>query len=80
MKTLVLLTTNQELTSMHPALTRPGRCLAAVEFPPFTPLEASAWMGEPVTRSMTLAEMLEWRGDLKRIGEREPARAVGQYL
>jgi ATP-dependent 26S proteasome regulatory subunit len=30
--TLILLTTNELLENLHPALIRPGRCLAQIEF------------------------------------------------
>lgn len=81
MNVLLLLTTNEETSRLHPALVRPGRCLAAVEFPPFDPTQASAWLGKAVDQSMTLAELLERRGDLTRVGIDPPPREpVGQYL
>jgi hypothetical protein len=84
--TLILLTTNEELGRLHPALVRPGRCLAAIEFTAFSPPEATEWLGPSITapaRPMTLAELFERRGDLGRVTTREdPAaeRAPGQYL
>jgi hypothetical protein len=41
---LVLVTTNETLGSLHPAVSRPGRCLAEIEFTPFPPSEADAWL------------------------------------
>ena len=32
--TMVLITTNEEIAKINPALTRPGRCAAAIEFLP----------------------------------------------
>jgi hypothetical protein len=61
---LILLTTNQDVGRLDPALTRPGRCLSFIEFDAFSPAEARAWLGcgsEEVARSMTLAEMFERR-------------------
>ncbi len=82
--TLILLTTNEELHRIHPALTRPGRCLARVEFPRFSPTEARRWLPDdhPVAdRALTLAELYEHVGRLDRIGERQTdARPIGQYL
>ncbi|MGY6499922.1 MAG: DUF5925 domain-containing protein [Acidimicrobiales bacterium] len=81
---LVLLTTNTPPSRLHPALTRPGRCLAQIEFGPFPLAEARTWLGSAahgLTGPPTLAEMFERRGDLTRIGEPptdEPSR--GQYL
>ena len=81
-KVLVLLTTNEEVSRLHPALVRPGRCLAEVEFPPFGPEHASRWLGAPVARPMTLAELLEKRGDITRLagGNSESSATTGQYL
>lgn len=64
MKVLVLLTTNEDVARLHPALVRPGRCLAQVHFADFARNEASEWLGRPATMSMTLAELLSERGDL----------------
>ena len=40
----VLITTNEPLTTFHPAVTRPGRCGAVVEFLPFAADEAATWL------------------------------------
>ena len=45
MKLMVLLTTNEELTSLHPAVRRPGRSLVNLDFPPFTHDAAVRWLG-----------------------------------
>jgi hypothetical protein len=58
-RNLVLLTTNDELGRLHPAVTRPGRCLSLIEFGLFPPAEASRWLGEPVGAEMSLAELYE---------------------
>lgn len=42
----VLVTTNDELHQLHPAVSRPGRCLARVEFVPFAGNEAEEWLEE----------------------------------
>lgn len=81
MNVLVLLTTNEETSRLHPALVRPGRCLAAVEFTEFDEREGSSWLGAPIHHPMTLAELLERRGDLTRIGApRRSLGPVGQHL
>jgi hypothetical protein len=41
---LVLVTTNEPLGRLHPAVARPGRCSAAVEFPAFSAAEATEWL------------------------------------
>lgn len=65
---LVLLTTNEEVARLHPAITRPGRCLATIEFPAFDRDQAGEWLGQPVDRPHTLAELLERCGNLARHG------------
>ena len=84
LNTLILLTTNEELHRIHPALTRPGRCLARVEFSRFSPAEARQWLPDecPVPdQEFTLAELYEHAGQLDRIGEQpDHPRHVGQYL
>ena len=44
LRVLVLVTTNEPLPSLHPAVSRPGRCAAQIEFTPFSPEEADAWL------------------------------------
>jgi hypothetical protein len=64
---IVLLTTNEDLRRLHPAITRPGRCLAAIEFSSFTPAQAREWLAGTApapTTDVSLAELLELRGDL----------------
>lgn len=43
-RSIILLTTNEELGLIDPALTRPGRTLARVEFTKLSPTEARAWL------------------------------------
>jgi hypothetical protein len=44
LRVIVLVTTNDHLRRLHPAVSRPGRCLATVEFVPFGPDEAESWL------------------------------------
>ena len=72
-KVVLLVTTNEPLGRLHPAVHRPGRCWATVEFAPFSPAEATAWLAtrgveRDVARPMTLAELYELAEG------REPAR------
>lgn len=45
-RALVLVTTNEESGALHPAVTRPGRCAARVEFETFGSAEAAGWLAE----------------------------------
>lgn len=57
-RVLVLVTTNETLRTLHPAVARPGRCVARIEFVPFRADEAAAWLasrgheGEAVSGSL----------------------------
>jgi len=44
LRVVVLVTTNEPLGTIHPAVSRPGRCAAQVEFTAFPPAEADAWL------------------------------------
>jgi hypothetical protein len=67
LEVLVCITTNEPLARLHPAIVRPGRCLAEIEVGALTRAEALAWLGaaEGVpAEGATLAELLAMRGDL----------------
>jgi hypothetical protein len=46
LRVLVLVTTNEELRSLHPAVSRPGRCASQLEFAMFTGEEAADWLAQ----------------------------------
>jgi hypothetical protein len=46
LRVLVLVTTNEEIRKLHPAVARPGRCAANIAFTPLSSEEASAWLAE----------------------------------
>jgi len=46
LRVLVLVTTNEDLKRLHPAVSRPGRCAARVEFAAFPGDEAARWLEE----------------------------------
>jgi len=81
---LLLLTTNEDIARLHPALIRPGRCLARVPFEPFTATQATEWLGRagsPASGSMTLADLLLTTGELEMIDTAHPdAQPTGMYL
>ena len=81
-RVLVLFTTNEERGRLHPAITRPGRCLSVVEFDAFSPAEASRWLGddEPARGPMTLAELYEARSNPDRPAQRRTPVTAGQYI
>ena len=65
-RTLVLVTTNDPVDELHPAIARPGRCLANVPFTALVGPEVLSWcdhhsITDPGRSSMTLAELYELR-------------------
>jgi hypothetical protein len=44
LRVLVLVTTNEEIRKLHPAVVRPGRCAANIEFGPLPATEAAEWL------------------------------------
>ncbi len=86
---LVAITTNENLSRLHPAVVRPGRCLAQLEVGPLGFTEATAWLARelgdrprPVvgTDGMTLAELIAARDDADRIQAVPTAPTAGGYL
>jgi hypothetical protein len=79
---LVAITTNEDLARLHPAVVRPGRCLARIEVPALPFGEATAWLGTsagvPVDGA-TLAELYALRDGHATASAREPV-LHGQYL
>ena len=79
---LVAITTNEPLSRLHPAIVRPGRCLAQIEVGPLPPEEAVAWLGNRATvgaRGATLAELYALRDGTERLTRTEPDDLAG-YL
>ena len=62
LRILVLVTTNEEIGRLHPAVARPGRCAANVLFTQIPPEQANAWLAErdhdaTVSEPLTLAAL-----------------------
>jgi hypothetical protein len=81
-RTLVGITTNENLARLHPAVVRPGRCLAQIEVGALPPAEAAAWLGTDDVRSTsaTLAELYALRNDLAPVVADIPDEHIGVYL
>jgi len=79
LRVLVLVTTNEELRRLHPAVARPGRCAANIEFEPLGANEAGAWLqshgvaGEAVGRRILASLYAELEG----LDADHPNRGVG---
>lgn len=84
LRVVILITTNVDCVSLHPALQRPGRCLANVGVDAFGPEEATAWLAargvdEVRTRPAALAELFE-AVEPRQVTRDEAARPVPGYL
>ncbi len=84
LNTIVIMTTNEPLAEIHPALTRPGRCLALIEFSRFSQSEARTWLADPTAnldgQSPTLADLLFRSGTFEPIKQTSPKFETGVYL
>jgi hypothetical protein len=78
LRVLVAITTNEDLRRLHPAVVRPGRCLAHVEMGPLCAAQASALLGRPVAGPVTLAELNAMRGG--HVPDRPAETGTGLYL
>jgi hypothetical protein len=52
-RVLLLITTNEELGTLHPAVTRPGRCASQIEFLPLSSNEATLWLSARTSNGVT---------------------------
>jgi hypothetical protein len=81
LRVLVLVTTNEEIKSLHPAVARPGRAAANVDFLPLSRTEASAWLRERGidlnTDSRTIASLYA-QVDGRDPGESVPSVGFGE--
>lgn len=80
--TVVLMTTNEPLDNLHPAITRAGRCLANIEFTALGKDQANDWLvhhdlPESATAPMTLAELYEKAGEARIRTSKAEVRKLG---
>jgi hypothetical protein len=83
LRIMVLVTTNEILKKLHPAVARPGRCAARIEFGEFTKQDAGLWLAKhdhdvasgalALNTTVPLAELFGIIGDEQTISE---ARAL----
>jgi hypothetical protein len=80
---LVCITTNENITALHPAVTRPGRCLSQLHVGRLSFAEATEWIGDDrsvPSHGATLAELYALRGDIGKVEHTEPTPPMGFYL
>ncbi|MFE3544998.1 DUF5925 domain-containing protein [Nocardia sp. NPDC059177] len=87
-KVLIAITTNEDLSRLHPAVVRPGRCLAQLEVGRLSATEARDWLARQnhtgagsFTDGATLAELVAHRdGDIHIQSTTDHTPDVGMYL
>jgi len=80
---LIAITTNEDLTSLHPAVVRPGRCLASIEIGRLPYPEAVAWLGATPgvgSEGATLAELYALKTGARPVTVSSPPPSTGLYL
>jgi hypothetical protein len=83
LRVLLLITTNEPMRALHPAVIRPGRCLADVQFRPFSRAEADSWLNGQAhlpSGELTLAELYRACGDLDPVAAHHLPDGAGRYL
>jgi ATPase family associated with various cellular activities (AAA) len=82
-KLLFLITTNEEVQNLHPAIVRHGRCLTNLEFPEFSETEASEWLAShghapsPSPKNLTLSDLFAIAGSQTSIVNVVPLKRAG---
>lgn len=79
---LIAITTNEPLDRLHPAVIRPGRCLAQIEVGPLSAAEARSWLGTgpSVPGPMTLAALYARRAGREEPDAGTPEASTGMYI
>lgn len=80
---LVAITTNEDLAKLHPAVVRPGRCLARIEVGALPYPQAVGWLGSRAgigAGGATLAELYALRAGVEPVTTADAPTQVGQYL
>ena len=76
-------TTNENIAVLHPAITRPGRCLSQIHVGPLSYAEATDWLRDDAPappEGATLAQLYALRSDVTRVEHCERAPRMGFYL
>jgi hypothetical protein len=80
---LIAITTNEDLATLHPAVIRPGRCLASIEVGRLSYAESVAWLGTSrgvSPEGATLAQLYALKTGAEPVTVPKPAPTTGMYL
>lgn len=84
-KLLLLITTNEEVQNLHPAIVRHGRCLTNLEFPEFSELETHEWFeshgytSSSSSKKLTLSDLYAAPGTEASIVNVVPSKRAGFF-
>ncbi len=83
LRVIFLITTNEELGALHPAVSRPGRCLSELKFDKLSSSETGEWLrargvdGEIPDQRMSIAEAYAFLEQGSRLNRGRPRLPVG---
>ena len=80
---LVAITTNEPVSQLHPAIVRPGRCIAQIEVGRLSASEARQWLDGHGTHrggDISLAELMSLKAGTDNAGATSSTPPVGMYL
>lgn len=82
---LIGITTNEPLSTLHPAVMRSGRCLSTLHVPALSADEARAWLDDPDLRSqvrgdMVLADLFALKNQSQVIRKDKEEATHGMYM
>lgn len=82
LKILVLITTNEDFGKLHPAVSREGRCAAAIKFKALSYDQAVAWSGSKLDeiKEYTLAELFALQKDIETPAYQPDMKQIGFQL
>lgn len=81
----MLMTTNDSINELHPAIVRPGRCLSEVHFQALPVDQANAWLtkhgiDDHVTQPTTLGELYAMKGEYLQEEVEQELAPTGMYM
>jgi energy-coupling factor transporter ATP-binding protein EcfA2 len=85
-KALFLITTNEPVKELHPAIKRDGRCLVDIDVQPLSVAEAQKWLADrgladvPLTEPQTIAQLYGHLTTTPVKTPPAPTPSAGQYL
>lgn len=82
LRIIVLITTNEELKALHPAIARPGRCSNLIQFHKLDTIESQEWLAKNkvldanINGGYTIAELFALKDESFAFLRQEPSKAT----